>query len=81
MTQHGKLYTIAAPSGAGKTSLVTALIESMPNVKVSVSYTTRAPRPKEIEGIDYHFLSDATFDKMIAQDDFLESDPLSGYGS
>jgi len=53
----GRLYVVAAPSGAGKTSLVKALMEREPRIQFSVSYTTRKPRPNEIPGRDYHFVS------------------------
>jgi guanylate kinase len=68
----GTLYTIAAPSGAGKTSLVKALVDSIEHLKVSISYTTRAPRPGEIDGVNYRFVSDAQFQEMIEQQAFLE---------
>lgn len=68
----GILYTIAAPSGAGKTSLVKALVEAIGHLKVSISYTTRPIREGEINGVDYQFVDDAEFNEMIAHDDFLE---------
>lgn len=68
----GILYTVSAPSGAGKTSLVKALIDTTDNVKVSVSHTTRPKRPGEIDGVNYNFVDRATFDQMIAEDAFLE---------
>jgi guanylate kinase len=68
----GRLYVIAAPSGAGKTSLVKALIEHEPKIRFSVSYTTRTPRPNEIPGRDYHFVSSARFQEMAANNEFLE---------
>ena len=66
------LFIIAAPSGAGKTSLVKALINSIENIVVSVSHTTRAKRPGEKNGIDYHFISHDEFHKMVECDEFLE---------
>ena len=54
MTQRGTLYTISAPSGAGKTSLVTALLEKSTGLKVSISHTTRPKRPGEVDGVNYH---------------------------
>ena len=70
---HGSLFVICAPSGAGKTSLVRALVnERLPELRVSVSHTTRARRPGEIEGRDYHFVSRADFQAMIAAGDLLE---------
>jgi guanylate kinase len=68
----GRLYVVAAPSGAGKTSLVKALMEREPRLQFSVSYTTRRPRPNEIPGRDYHFVSPERFREMIAADEFLE---------
>ena len=53
----GTLYIVAAPSGAGKTSLTRALLEREPNLELSVSYTSRPPRPNEIDGVHYHFVS------------------------
>jgi guanylate kinase len=68
----GRLYVVAAPSGAGKTSLVKALMEREPRIQFSVSYTTRRPRPNEIPGRDYHFVSQERFQEMIANAEFLE---------
>lgn len=70
--KRGKLFTIAAPSGAGKTSLVRNLVKNIPNLEVSISYTTRAPRLLEKEGINYHFVTEATFNQMVQADEFLE---------
>ena len=70
--ERGRLYVVSAPSGAGKTSLVKALMEREPRIRFSVSYTTRKPRPKEIAGRDYHFVSMERFDEMVAHDEFLE---------
>jgi guanylate kinase len=72
MDQRGRLFVISAASGTGKTSLVKALMEKEPHLKFSVSYTTRAPRPTEVDGRDYHFVSQETFDRMAAADEFLE---------
>jgi guanylate kinase len=68
----GRLYVVAAPSGAGKTSLVKALMEREPRIQFSVSYTTRRPRPNEIPGRDYHFVSQDRFQEMKANHEFLE---------
>ena len=70
--QSGTLYTIAAPSGAGKTSLVKALIETTADIGVSISHTTRAMRPGEIDGVHYHFIDSGTFKQMVAQGNFVE---------
>ncbi|MGH8253870.1 MAG: guanylate kinase [Steroidobacteraceae bacterium] len=66
------LYVISAPSGAGKTSLVKALLAARPDLAVSVSHTTRTPRPHEVEGRDYYFVSTAEFDRLAAAGAFLE---------
>jgi len=71
-TGQGTLYIISAPSGAGKTSLVKALLESTDDIMVSVSHTTRGMRPGEVDGKDYHFTSVETFRSMIGDNAFLE---------
>jgi len=75
----GTLFVITAPSGAGKTSLIDALVRADPSLKLSVSYTTRAPRPGEKDGVDYHFVDDAVFLAMQARGEFLESAEVHGY--
>ena len=65
MNRTGTLYTVSAPSGAGKTSLVNALLERTPDLCVSISHTTRAMRPGEVDGVNYHFVSEATFLAML----------------
>lgn len=72
MTAKGTLYTVSAPSGAGKTSLVAALLENDANLSVSISHTTRAMRPGETNGVNYHFVEQADFQQMLADGDFLE---------
>ena len=69
---HGSLYIISAPSGTGKTSLVKGLLESLTNIEVSVSHTTRAMRPGELNGINYHFVTTSEFEMMIKKKAFLE---------
>lgn len=83
MTTTGTLYIVSAPSGAGKTSLVKALIDSMAQVRVSVSHTTRAMRPGEVDGVNYHFTSRDKFVEMLKQGDFLEHAEVFGnlYGT
>lgn len=66
------LYVVAAPSGGGKTSLIKALLEKDDRVSLSISYTTRAPRPSEVADLHYHFVDDETFLQMIDKDAFLE---------
>ncbi len=79
----GTLYIISAPSGAGKTSLVKALLESTDDIMVSVSHTTRGMRPGEVDGRDYHFTEVDTFRSMIADNAFLEHAEVFGnfYGT
>jgi len=79
----GKLYVMAAPSGAGKTTLVRLLLDSEPGVHLSISYTTRGPRPGEADGREYHFVDVATFRAMMARGDFLEWAEVHGnfYGT
>ena len=74
----GTLYIVSAPSGAGKTSLVKALIDSMPQVRVSVSHTTRAMRPGDVDGVNYHFVERERFLGMLEQDEFLEHAAVFG---
>lgn len=68
----GKLFIVAAPSGAGKTSLVRALLQRQPRLRFSISYTTRKQRPNEEHGRDYFFVDRATFERMAASGEFLE---------
>jgi guanylate kinase len=82
-TQQGKLFVISAPSGAGKTTLVKRIIDSRPDLKFSISYTTREKRPGEQPGVDYHFLSRDEFLSMRDNDAFLEHAEVFGnyYGT
>lgn len=68
----GSLYIVAAPSGAGKSTLVNALLKREPSIKLSVSYTSRGPRPGEMDGIHYHFVTHAVFMKMVERGEFFE---------
>src|SRR5512135_2788079 len=79
----GSLFVISAPSGAGKTSLVQALLNINPQISLSVSYTTRAPRAGEVDGQAYHFVSREQFLEMAARGEFLESAEVYGnlYGT
>ncbi len=72
MDYPGNLFVIAAPSGAGKSSLVKALLEQDPRLQLSVSHTTRAPRGQEQNGREYYFVSPAAFDAMVQADAFVE---------
>lgn len=79
----GNLTIFSAPSGAGKSSLARALVESDPNIVISVSHTTRSPRPGEKDGVDYHFVNKSRFEAMVENDDFLEHAMVFGnyYGT
>lgn len=87
MSERGTLFIVSAPSGAGKTSLTRAAVERL-NARgvpcaISVSYTTRDPRPGEQDGVHYHFISAAAFEAMVARDEFLEHAQVFGrrYGT
>lgn len=79
----GELFVISAPSGAGKTSLVNALTYAVPNLTISISHTTRLPRPGEINGVNYWFIDENQFREMIADNKFLEYATVFGnlYGT
>jgi guanylate kinase len=79
----GSLFIVSSPSGGGKTSLVKALLEAEPELRLSVSYTTRAPRPGEINGREYHFVTLREFQRMVEAGEFLESAEIYGnrYGT
>jgi guanylate kinase len=83
MSEPGNLYVISAPSGTGKTSLVKALVESVSNIMVSVSHTTRTKRPGEQHGLNYYFTDQAEFDRMVKHNEFLEHATVFGksYGT
>lgn len=68
----GVLLVVSAPSGAGKTSITREILRMFPHIRFSVSYTTRAPRPGEVNGKDYHFISEASFRQRIAKGEFVE---------
>jgi guanylate kinase len=80
---NGNLFIVCAPSGAGKTSLAKELLKADPYIKLSVSYTTRKPRPNEVDGREYHFVSERKFEQMLEQGEFLESALVHGnhYGT
>jgi guanylate kinase len=79
MPNTGSLFTIAAASGSGKTSLVKALTECMPQVKVSISHTTRQAREGEQQGVHYFFVSKNNFQEMVEQQEFLEHAEVFGH--
>lgn len=72
IARRGLMLVLSSPSGAGKTTLSRKLLQEDANVTLSISVTTRPPRPGEINGRDYHFISDARFDEMVRDDDLLE---------
>lgn len=72
MSAQGILYIVSAPSGAGKTSLLNRLLAITSGVELSVSYTTRPPRPGEQDGVDYHFIDPHRFQRLLAQEALLE---------
>lgn len=72
MAARGQLFIVSAPSGAGKTSLVKALLDILSGIEVSVSHTTRAPRSGETSAIDYHFIGEAAFEQIVTDGGFLE---------
>lgn len=82
-TSSGSLFMVVAPSGAGKSTLVNALLAQEPSIKLSISFTTRAPRPSEQDGREYHFTSEKDFLARRAAGEFLESAEVHGnyYGT
>jgi guanylate kinase len=79
----GNLFIVAAASGTGKTSLLSALLQNDSHIRLSISYTTRKPRPGEMDGVHYHFVGEAEFLRMLGEGDFLESAEVHGarYGT
>jgi len=75
----GNLFIVAAPSGGGKTTLVKHLSQSMENIEISISHTTRPMRPGERDGVDYHFINDEQFHSMVQENAFLEHAQVFNY--
>jgi guanylate kinase len=75
----GHVFVITGPSGVGKGTLIRGLLERVPGLELSVSATTRPPRPGERDGVDYHFLSDEEFDRRVANGEFVEHARYSGH--
>lgn len=73
MFEHrGSVFVVSAPSGTGKSTLSQRLVQNVPGLIFSISFTTRAPRPGEVDGKDYFFITDAKFDEMVARGEFVE---------
>ena len=79
LARRGVLFILSSPSGAGKTTISRMLLEADQAIRLSVSVTTRPPRPGEIDGVHYYFVDDATFDQLVEEDDFYEWAPVFGY--
>ena len=75
-SQRGVLYVVSSPSGGGKGTIIKRVLDVMPDLSYSVSYTTRAPRNGEVDGREYFFVNRATFEEMVAAGEFLEVPPL-----
>ena len=76
---NGQVYVVAAPSGAGKTSLVAALLQRLPHLSLSISHTTRALRTGEKEGLNYHFVDQTKFNEMVKAGEFIEHAKVFGH--
>ncbi|HET8976303.1 MAG TPA: guanylate kinase [Solirubrobacterales bacterium] len=83
MAERGKVFVITGPSGVGKGTLIAKLLDAVPELELSISATTREPRPGEVDGRDYHFLTDGEFERRVDAGDFLEYATYSGnrYGT
>ena len=79
LSRRGLLIVLSSPSGAGKSTISRMLLESDPEISMSVSATTRPMRPGEVDGVDYHFVDDAEFDRMITEGEFVEWAPVFGH--
>jgi guanylate kinase len=79
LKRRGLMFVLSSPSGAGKTTISHMLLAADETIRLSVSVTTRPPRPGETDGIDYHFVSDAEFDRMVEADEFYEWAPVFGH--
>ncbi|OGS57504.1 MAG: guanylate kinase [Erythrobacter sp. RIFCSPHIGHO2_12_FULL_63_10] len=77
--RRGLMFILSSPSGAGKTTISRMLLADDEEICLSISVTTRPPRPNEVDGVHYHFVSDDEFDRMIAEDDFYEWAPVFGH--
>src|SRR3954452_15281725 len=77
--RRGLLIVLSSPSGAGKTTISRMLLDADPEITMSVSATTRQKRPSEVEGVDYYFVEDAEFDRMIGDNEFVQWAPVFGY--
>jgi guanylate kinase len=74
-----KVFVITGPSGVGKGTLIRSLVQQVPELEVAVSATTRPPRPGEVDGVDYHFMSEAEFERRLTAGEFVEHASYSGH--
>jgi guanylate kinase len=79
LKRRGLMFVLSSPSGAGKTTISRMLLAADPTIQLSVSVTTRPARPGEVDGVHYHFVGDAEFDRMVEEDDFYEWAHVFGY--
>ena len=79
LARRGLMFILSSPSGAGKTTISRMLLDADPAIKLSVSVTTRPPRPGEVDGVHYYFVDDAEFDRLVEEDDFYEWAHVFGY--
>ncbi|MEM6267608.1 MAG: guanylate kinase, partial [Pseudomonadota bacterium] len=79
LKRRGLLFILSSPSGAGKTTLSRMLLAADPLIELSISATTRPPRPGEVDGVHYYFVSETEFDRMVEEDEFYEWAEVFGY--
>ena len=79
MSSRGQVFIISAPSGSGKSTIVNQVLREVPDLVFSISFTTRSPRGRERDGIEYHFVSESVFERMIVEDRFIEHASVFGH--